>query len=113
MLCQKCQENDAAVHITVKHANGDTEASHLCESCDDEGRRAQATNDSDICFVKGHISHVDDSTVVIKVSESSHYSPGQVVSVRARFIPKEFHRIGSLYWFKFPRAYERTILVKA
>ncbi len=113
MLCDKCQQNEASVHVTKRTLTGAATSKHFCESCAAVLGVADYSGESLLLFpweeggegsfsVTGHISSVRTDAVVLRVLRCSHYPPATELAIQARYVPEGMRRVGAEFSFSFP-----------
>src|SRR5262245_45485351 len=119
MLCQKCQEQDACVHLTLP---GSEDASHLCEPCAKEmlgpsvlaRLRWDSAGDGTEGYVHAtvRILRVEDDSITGRVVKSSLYPRGSEVAIRPRFVSEEQRRVGVEFTFTCPTMHISEVIIE-
>jgi hypothetical protein len=118
MLCQKCQEQEACVHLAL---SGKEEESHFCELCAKEilspsvlaRLRWDSAGEGTEGYVHAtvHILRVEDDSIIGRVLKSSLYAHGSELAIRPCFVSEEQRRVGVEFTFTCPTLHISEVVI--
>lgn len=104
MVCERCNEREATLHITKTTAAHANTSNHFCTRCAEElGATpnslpsfisAALRKNSDDLVIYGRIVEIYNDALVLHVLESSSFKPGELVTIRRSQFRRPPYSIG-------------------